>query len=337
MTQETPAPRFLIATSCRNAERYIDETIASIVLQRGDFILRYHVQDAASTDGTIQRLADWQKRIESGAFPVGCRKLIFSFASAPDRGLYDGLNRAFAMLLDGAEDDAIMSWLNVSDRYLPGAFQTVADVVETLPETRWVTGLPSTFTDNGSLRNFALKAAYSTKGLIAGLHDGRHMKQFVQQEGTFWRADLWRRAGQLDPSLHLTGDFDLWRRFAALSPLLAVQLHLGQFRFHHDRMSLSIAAYYDELESLDGGRLGASREAAWQLFRKLRGMGDAALIEHGFGGPILSRDPNTEAWKPGVEVPEAVEEDTPPPGRIDRTLRVLGLVRIGRVPKEKPR
>lgn len=323
-------PRFLIATSCRNATRYIDETVASIAMQRGDFTVHYHVQDAGSTDGTLERLAAWQGQIERGGFPTGCRAFAFSFDSAPDTGLYEGLNRAFARLTADADGSELMGWLNASDRYLPGAFQTVADVAAEMPGTAWLTGLPATITDDGSARNFAANAVYPAKCLVAGLHDGRHMKQFVQQEGTFWRTHLWRRAGMLDPALRLTGDFDLWRRFAALSPLLAVQLHLGQFRFHRDRMSLSIAAYYEELDRLDGGRLALARQNAWATFKELKKEGPAALLDHGFGGPVLARNPNTETWEPGIEIPETIEYERPAPTRIDRALKAIGLVRIGR-------
>ena len=37
--------KFCIVTPCLNAERFIDETIFSVVSQAGPFRIRYHIQD----------------------------------------------------------------------------------------------------------------------------------------------------------------------------------------------------------------------------------------------------------------------------------------------------
>jgi hypothetical protein len=322
--------RFLIATSCRNAEAYIDETVASIAGQRGEFAVRYHVQDAGSSEGTLDKLAAWQARFANGSFPLGCREFRFTVASAPDRGLYDGLNAAFRVLAAEARDGDWMSWLNASDRYLPGTFQTVAEIASDLSGTRWLTGLPSTVTEAGSHRSAAGHAVFATRCLADGLHDGRHMLHLVQQEGTFWRHDLWRQAGgAVDAALRLAGDFDLWVRFAKLSPLLGVQAQLGQFRAHQNRLSGEIDRYFAEVEAIDDGRLAAVRDATWEQFKALhRKGGRRALREEGFTGEIARRDPQRGVWIKQVDVPEPIQYELVPPRRIEILLAKLGLAWI---------
>lgn len=49
-----------IVTPCRNAKTTLNETINSIVSQSGNFYIRYHVQDANSTDGSLEILQNWK-------------------------------------------------------------------------------------------------------------------------------------------------------------------------------------------------------------------------------------------------------------------------------------
>ena len=83
--------KIFIVTPCFNASQTIDRTIASVLMQAGDFELCYHVQDGGSTDGTIDLLKVWEQRIVSGLFPCLCKGIRFSYASAPDAGMYDAI------------------------------------------------------------------------------------------------------------------------------------------------------------------------------------------------------------------------------------------------------
>ncbi len=49
-----------IVTPSRNAVATIDQTILSVVSQAGNFAIRYHIQDGGSTDGTLERIAEWR-------------------------------------------------------------------------------------------------------------------------------------------------------------------------------------------------------------------------------------------------------------------------------------
>ncbi|HEX7200750.1 MAG TPA: glycosyltransferase, partial [Dongiaceae bacterium] len=95
MTAPASKTRFSIVTPVFNGARFLDETILSVVSQAGPFTLSYHVQDGGSTDGTVEKLAAWKERLADG-FPVLCGGLEFSYASAPDGGLYDAIRRGFS-------------------------------------------------------------------------------------------------------------------------------------------------------------------------------------------------------------------------------------------------
>src|ERR1700733_14150058 len=107
--------RFNIVTPVLNGEEFLNETILSVVSQAGHFSIRYHVQDGGSTDATIKILTTWQNCLANG-FPISCEGIEFSFASEPDRGLYDAVRRGFA----ACGDADVMTWINADDRFEPG-------------------------------------------------------------------------------------------------------------------------------------------------------------------------------------------------------------------------
>jgi glycosyltransferase involved in cell wall biosynthesis len=123
---------FNAVTPVFNGARFLDRTILSVVGQTGPFTIRYHVQDDGSKDGTLDVLAAWQSHL-AGDFPVGCKGIKFSFASAP---LYDAVNRGFEAC--GTSD--VMAWINADDRFEPGAFATVEEIFRNHPDIDWLTG-----------------------------------------------------------------------------------------------------------------------------------------------------------------------------------------------------
>lgn len=91
-------PRFTIITVCYNAEKYITETIQS-VLQQTFSDYEYIIEDGFSTDSTLKlvaSLAEGNERIN-----------VFSM---PDNGIYDAMNKA----LEQAEGEYIF-FLNAGD------------------------------------------------------------------------------------------------------------------------------------------------------------------------------------------------------------------------------
>jgi hypothetical protein len=55
----------------------------------------------------------------------------------------------------------------------------------------------------------------------------------IPQQTMFFRADLWRQVGPLDPSFYFAMDYDLWTRIARRSPLHYVAGQTwANFRLH---------------------------------------------------------------------------------------------------------
>lgn len=275
--------RFNIVTPVFNGARFLNETMMGVISQAGDFSIRYHVQDAGSTDGTLELLEGWRRRLAEG-FPVNCRGVEFSFVSEKDKGLYDGVNKGFAHC---GEADA-MTWINADDRFEPGAFATVANIFENFPDVAWVTGRPTTLAETGEMLWLSPVTAYPQRAIAAGIFEGRFATPFIQQEGTFWRPRLWNDAGGLDARFRLAGDFDLWRRFARRAPLVGVDAILGCFRTRAGQLSSDRAAYHSEVDASMTDEDRNARDKASFMY-KVRGYKYPVMVRH-WGGPWVQEN-----------------------------------------------
>jgi len=102
------SPTIVMVTPSFNQHQFIKATIDSVLAQNYP-ALRYHVQDAASTDGTVALLKTYDGKL--------------SWSSVPDHGQAHGLNVGFRSL--GGDGD-IMAYLNSDDVLMPGALAYVA-------------------------------------------------------------------------------------------------------------------------------------------------------------------------------------------------------------------
>ena len=189
--------RFAILTPVLDGEKFLDQTILSVVSQAGPFTIRYHVQDGGSKDRTLEILAAWKSRLARD-FPVFCEGIEFSFASAPDRGVYDAVDRGFAATAY-ADADA-MAWIGADDRFEPGAFTTVGEIFRDFPDIEWVTGRPTVICESGAMASISPIIPFPRQAIAAGIFDGRCGRPFIEQEATFWRPRLWQKAGGVDPT-----------------------------------------------------------------------------------------------------------------------------------------
>jgi hypothetical protein len=283
-------PTFTIVTPSFNTGDFINTTINSVLSQGGKFRLRYHVQDGGSTDDTVRDLELWSERIRSGLFPTQCYGLDFSYAVAPDRGMYDAIRAGFAHC--GSSPAGYMSWINADDIIMPGALACVARLFRKFPDVHLMGGIPCQIDEDGAITRIHDAQIYPQSTLAAGLHDGRHLS-FVMQEGTFWKAGLWLKTGGVRPDFRLAGDFDLWRRFAAETAYVSVDTILGGHRRHSGQLTADHSAYFAEVDrSLES--LADERDREWERYQRWRER-SAADREESFLGSRLSWE--TGRWE----------------------------------------
>lgn len=231
---------FSIVTPSFNSGRFIRETIESVVSQEGDFIIEYIVVDNRSTDGTVDILREYERTLSTR--PASrCRGVSFRWLSEGDDGMYDAINRGFAL----ATGD-VYAWINADDIYLPGAFAAVNATFRRYPHIRWLKGITSYIDESSAIREWGKCNLYDRGWIRDGIY-GREA-YFIQQDSVFWNADLWREAGGIDARLKKAGDYCLWIAFSRYAPLHSLNYCVSCFRMREGQMSRDLGWYLRECD-----------------------------------------------------------------------------------------
>lgn len=251
--------KFSIVTPSYNKAQFLSETIMSVISQQGDFSIEYIVVDNCSVDGSMEILAEFEKRIADSDFRPGCNGVEFRYFSEPDTGMYDAVNKGFRL----ATGD-IYAYLNADDVYLQGAFQAIACTFSRYTEIDWLKGITSYIDESGNLLQEGACYLYHQPWILQGVY-GREA-YFIQQDSVFWRGSLWRLAGGIDTRYTRAGDYYLWCRFAEHRLLYSLKLPVSAFRRCHGQLSEEWVAYLRECEKISPARPSLGRRLARAFF-----------------------------------------------------------------------
>jgi glycosyltransferase involved in cell wall biosynthesis len=230
-----------IVTPCFNANSFIRETVLSVISQKGDFSIEYLVVDGGSSDGTDRTLAEIKSELNCNTFKHNCNDISFEYYSEPDGGMYDALSKAFTQV-----SGDIIAYINASDFYLPGAFSAVTSAFLSHPEINWLTGWNTWAKENGVIYNNLLPFAYHRRLIQSYQYNGTTFPH-IQQESTFWRAELLNNINlHTLSSYKYAGDYYLWSEFSCHDDLYIAHAQLGCFRVHIGQQSESLEHYHNE-------------------------------------------------------------------------------------------
>lgn len=234
---------FSVVTLTNNSEKYLDETIQSVLFQKGNFYIDYVVIDNCSTDTTLDILGKYKRLIDEGSIICNCLGVCFRFFSEKDNGMYDALSKGMRL----SKGD-YFSYINSDDFYLPNAFATVLQVFDEA-HIDWLTGVPGLYNKEGAITTLDIPCIYNQKYMRCGVY-GRILP-YLQQESTFWRRDLHRFLNMDElTQFSYAGDYYLWHSFSEKNRLYTVNAQLSGFRMHDNNKSLNRRAYREEFDSI---------------------------------------------------------------------------------------
>ena len=195
-----------IVTPSYNQAAYIEETIQSVLTQDYSEI-EYIIVDGGSTDGTVDIIKKYEEKISW-------------WVSEKDKGQTDAINKGFAR----ATGD-VLAWINSDDTYEPGAVAAAAHYLQQHPEVGMVYADCNFINQSGNVIG-KFNAAQTNYHWI------RQGYVHIPQQTMFFRADLWKQVGPLDPSFYFAMDYDLWTRISARAEIKYVPQTWANFRLH---------------------------------------------------------------------------------------------------------
>ncbi len=202
----SPNPLVTIVTPSYNQASFLEETIRSVLNQDYPRI-QYLIIDGGSTDGSLEIIQKYESQLAM-------------WVSEPDQGQTDAINKGFA--LAGGE---ILAWLNSDDTYLPGAVAEAVQALQAHPQAGMVYGDANLVDEAGSiLGRFPARQVDYRQLRRGSVH--------IPQQAAFFRMDLWRQVGPLDPTFFFAMDYDLWVRLAKESELVYNPRQWANFRLH---------------------------------------------------------------------------------------------------------
>jgi len=199
-------PLVSIVTPSFNQAHYLESTILS-VLEQDYPNIEYIIVDGGSSDGSLEIIRRYANRLAW-------------WVSEKDNGQTDAINKGFNRMKGD-----ILAWLNSDDTYEKNVVREAVSYLQEKPEVGLVYGGANFIDENGRIIGHFPAAQTNYRRLRQGyVH--------IPQQSAFWRADLWRKVGPLDPSFFFAMDYDLWVRLAALAPVQYLPRLWANFRLH---------------------------------------------------------------------------------------------------------
>lgn len=195
-----------IITPSYNQAPYIEATIQSVLSQDYPQI-EYIIVDGGSTDGTLDIIKKYEDRLSW-------------WVSEKDQGQTDAINKGF-----GRAKGAVLAWINSDDTYQPGAVTSAVRYLREHPHVGMVYGDCNFINKNGQIIG-KFDSAQTNYRLI------RQGYVHIPQQTMFFRTDLWKQVGPLDPSFYFAMDYDLWTRIAARTEIKYISETWANFRLH---------------------------------------------------------------------------------------------------------
>lgn len=201
-------PRITVVTPSFNQGEFLEGTILSVLGQ--DYPnLEYIVLDGGSTDHSVDIIRRHAPRLTY-------------WHSRKDDGQAAAIAAGFAM----ATGD-VYCWLNSDDVFLPGALHTVGELFARHPRVDFIYGNRIVIDRNGVEIDRHIWPRFLTRAHWA-------VGQPLAQECCFWRAELYREVGGIDPSRFFIMDYDLFFRMWRAGRFLKTPAFLGCLRVHEE-------------------------------------------------------------------------------------------------------
>ena len=201
------APLISIIVPSYNQAQFLEATLLSIIHQQYAN-LELIVLDGGSTDGSVDIIRRYEKWISH-------------WESGKDGGQVSALNKGFVM-----SSGAILAWVNSDDILLPGALESVSNVLTTGNLPKVIVGKSLQIDEHG-IPYYAVCGLPPTVGSLLFESCAGY-----DQPAVFWNRAAAEATGRLNPDFPLAFDRDFFLRLASKAKFRRLDSYLAGFRHH---------------------------------------------------------------------------------------------------------
>jgi len=185
-----PLPLVTIITVVFNGEKYLEQTIQSVINQNYDNV-EYVIIDGGSTDGTVDIIRKYEDKIDY-------------WVSEPDGGLYYAMNKGIQLATG-----ELIGLINSDDIYNDGTVSKVTDQYVNPQKLRFVIISGSIFRTD-SQGNIKIRLYTSHKSLEEKIE----WRMPLHHPATFVSCDVYKTIGAFNTKYKIAGDYDfIYRAF----------------------------------------------------------------------------------------------------------------------------
>lgn len=177
-------PDFSIITPVLNQASTIEATIESIAIQNAN--AEHIIIDGGSTDGTVDIIKKHQSKLAY-------------WVSEPDSGQPEAINKGLA-----TAKGIFFNWLNADDVLTPNALSVIESMATSSVEV--VVGKCQHVDETGNVLETGFAKIWPSIEATLGNYS-------MGQPSVFYRTEVVRELGGVNPNLHLCMDMDLWFRY----------------------------------------------------------------------------------------------------------------------------
>lgn len=224
--------KFSIVTPSLNQGMFIKDTIDSVLKQNYDNY-EHIVMDGGSVDNTEDIVKNYPG---------------VKYIREEDTGPADAINKGFAM-----STGEIFGWINSDDYYEKNIFEGINSIFESNPEIGMVIGNLTVINQEGKILLKEKTYPYNRDYLIHVNAD------VIRQPCTFFRRDLFYKAGKLNINLKYVFDYDLFIRMLGFTEVMYTDQYYAVYREHDNTLTrLNLRKQSSEIRKVSakyGGKL----------------------------------------------------------------------------------
>lgn len=219
---------FSIVTPSYNQASFLEETILSILKQKGNFTIQYIIADGGSYDGSVEIIKKYDELLRDKKVVLNCKHIALTWWSRKDKGQSDAINQGFKLA-----EGKYIAWLNSDDYYVQGALEGALKAFASDEKLGLVYGDYDMVDAKGNIVERKKAAKFDLARLI---DEG----DFIAQPSCFFTKEAIDKVGLLNPKYHYALDYDLWIRIWKEFPVKKVDELWSKFRLHPSSKTVAL-------------------------------------------------------------------------------------------------